>query len=223
MTVIINHIFFVEVKEMTKKERALKCVEILKNIYPDAICSLDYENPFELLIATRLSAQCTDARVNLVTPELFSKYKTLDDYANADVKDIERIIHSCGFYHGKAKDIIAIATKIRDEFGGRVPDTIEDLTSLQGVGRKTANLIVGDIYNKPAVVTDTHVIRITNRIGLVGTKEPVKVENELRKLLPPEESNNFCHRMVLFGRDTCPARNPKCEECPLNEVCRKIM
>ncbi len=208
---------------MTKKERALECVKILKKVYPDAVCSLDYENPFELLIATRLSAQCTDARVNLVTPELFSKYKTLDDYANADVKDIERIIHSCGFYHGKARDIIAIAAKIRDDFGGRVPDTIEELTTLQGVGRKTANLIVGDIYKKPAVVTDTHVIRITNRIGLVNTKEPVKVEMQLRNLLPPEESNNFCHRMVLFGRDTCSARSPKCENCPLENICRKIM
>jgi len=207
---------------MTKKERALKCVEILKEVYPDAICSLDYENPFELLIATRLSAQCTDARVNLVTPELFSKYKTLDDYANADVEDIERIIHSCGFYHGKARDIIAIATKIRDEFDGRVPDNIEELTSLQGVGRKTANLIVGDVYKKPAVVTDTHLIRITNRIGLVDTKDPFKVEMALKKILPPEESNNFCHRVVLFGRDTCSARSPKCENCPLGEVCKKI-
>jgi endonuclease-3 len=208
---------------MTKKQRAEIIIEILKEIYPDALCSLDYENPFELLIATRLSAQCTDARVNLVTPELFSRYKTLDDYAEADVEDIERIIHSCGFYHGKARDIIAIARKIRDEFGGRVPDTIEELTSLQGVGRKTANLIIGDIYKKPAVVTDTHVIRITNRIGLADTKDPVKVEETLRKILPPEESNNFCHRMVLFGRDICSARNPKCENCPIKEVCKKIM
>jgi endonuclease-3 len=208
---------------MTKNERALECVKILKKVYPDAICSLEYENPFELLIATRLSAQCTDARVNMVTPELFSKYKTLDDYANADVKDIERIIHSCGFYHGKAKDIIAIATKIRDDFGGRVPDTMEELTSLQGVGRKTANLILGDVYNKPAVVTDTHLIRISNRLGLVNTRDPYKVELALKKLLPPEESSDFCHRVVLFGRDTCSARSPKCEGCPLEKICRKIM
>ena len=208
---------------MTEKERAVKCVEILKGVYPDALCSLEYGNPFELLIATRLSAQCTDARVNLVTPELFSKYKTLDDYASADVEDIERIIHSCGFYHGKARDIIAIATKIRDDFGGKVPDTIEQLVTLQGVGRKTANLIVGDIYGKPAIVTDTHLIRITNRIGLVKTKDPYKVELHLKKLLPENESNNFCHRMVLFGRDTCSARAPKCENCPLGEICKKIM
>jgi endonuclease-3 len=216
-------ILFADVKKMTKKQRAEECVKILKQVYPDAICSLDYENPFELLIATRLSAQCTDARVNLVTPELFSRYRTLDDYANADVEDIERIIHSCGFYHGKARDIIAIATKIRDEFGGRVPDTIEELTSLQGVGRKTANLIIGDVYKKPAVVTDTHLIRISNRIGLVDTKDPFKVEMQLKKLLPPDESNNFCHRIVLFGRDTCIARKPKCENCPLREICKKIM
>ncbi|MBE6835511.1 MAG: endonuclease III [Ruminococcaceae bacterium] len=208
---------------MTKKERARECIERLKKIYPDAICSLEYENPLELLIATRLSAQCTDARVNMVTPVLFSKYKTLDDYANADVKDIESIIHSCGFYHGKARDIIAIATKIRDEFDGKVPDTIEELTSLQGVGRKTANLIVGDVYHKPTVVTDTHLIRITNRIGLAETKDPYKLEMALKKILPPEESNNFCHRIVLFGRDTCSARNPKCDGCPLSDICKKIM
>lgn len=208
---------------MTKKERARECIERLKKIYPDAICSLEYENPLELLIATRLSAQCTDARVNMVTPVLFSKYKTLDDYANADVKDIENIIHSCGFFHGKARDIIAIATKIRDEFDGKVPDTIEELTSLQGVGRKTANLIVGDVYHKPAVVTDTHLIRITNRIGLAETKDPYKLEMALKKILPPEESNNFCHRIVLFGRDTCSARNPKCDGCPLSDICKKIM
>ena len=206
---------------MTKKERALRCIEILKGIYPDALCSLEYGNPLELLIATRLSAQCTDARVNLVTPELFSKYRTLDDYADADVEDIERIIHSCGFYHGKARDIIAIATKIRDDFAGRVPDTIEELITLQGVGRKTANLIVGDVYGKPAVVTDTHLIRITNRIGLASVKDPYKLEIALKKILPPEESNNFCHRIVLFGRDTCTARKPRCEGCPLSEVCQK--
>ena len=205
---------------MTKKERAKLLVEGLKKEYPDAICSLVADNPFELLVATRLSAQCTDARVNLVTPTLFEKYRTLDDYVNADVKDIENIIHSCGFYHGKARDIIEMARGVRDRFNGIVPDNIEDLTSLQGVGRKTANLIMGDVFNKPCVVTDTHLIRISNRLGLVDTKNPVKVENELRKLLPPDESSDFCHRIVHFGRDVCKAQNPKCNACEFVEVCK---
>lgn len=208
---------------MTKKERAKLLVEGLKKEYPDAICSLTAENPFELLVATRLSAQCTDARVNLVTPALFSKYRTLDDYVNADVKDIEDIIHSCGFYHGKARDIIEMARGVRDRFNGVVPDNIEDLTSLQGVGRKTANLIVGDVYKKPAVVADTHLIRLTNRMGLVDTKDPKKVEMELKKILPPEESNDFCHRCVLHGRAVCTARKADCENCCLNEYCKKLI
>lgn len=208
---------------MTKKERARLLVEGLKKEYPDAICSLTADNPFELLVATRLSAQCTDARVNLVTPALFSKYRTLDDYVNADVKDIEEIIHSCGFYHGKARDIIEMARGVRDRFNGIVPDNIEDLTSLQGVGRKTANLIVGDVYKKPAVVADTHLIRLTNRMGLVNTKDPKKVEMELKKILPPEESNDFCHRAVLHGRAVCTARKTNCENCSLKDVCKKIM
>ncbi len=208
---------------MTKKERARLLVDALKKEYPDAICSLTAENPFELLVATRLSAQCTDARVNLVTPALFAKYRTLDDYVNADVKDIEDIIHSCGFYHGKARDIIEMARGVRDRFGGVVPDNIEDLTSLQGVGRKTANLIVGDVYGKPAVVADTHLIRLTNRMGLVDTKDPKKVEAELRKILPPEESNDFCHRCVLHGRAVCTARKAYCEKCVANEYCKKII
>lgn len=208
---------------MTKKERARLLVDALKNEYPDAVCSLTAENPFELLVATRLSAQCTDARVNLVTPALFAKYRTLDDYVNADVKDIEDIIHSCGFYHGKARDIIEMARGVRDRFGGVVPDNIEDLTSLQGVGRKTANLIVGDVYGKPAVVADTHLIRLTNRMGLVDTKDPKKVEMELRKILPPEESNDFCHRCVLHGRAVCTARKAYCEKCAANEYCKKIL
>ena len=172
------------------------------------------------MIAVRLSAQCTDARVNLVTPALFEKYRTLDDYASADVKDIENIIHSCGFFRQKAKDIIGMATRVRDEFGGRVPDNIEDLTSLPGVGRKTANLICGDVYGKPAVVADTHLIRISNRLGLVATKDPYKVEMALRELLEPEESNNFCHRCVLHGRAVCDARKPKCAECVMKEFCK---
>lgn len=208
---------------MTKKERAKLLVEGLKKEYPDAICSLVAENPFELLVATRLSAQCTDARVNLVTPALFNKYKTLDDYVNADVKDIENIIHSCGFYHGKARDIIEMARGVRDNFGGVVPDNIEDLTTLSGVGRKTANLIVGDVYKKPAVVADTHLIRLTNRMGLVATKDPKKVEMELKKILPPEESNDFCHRCVLHGRAVCTARKANCEECCLSDTCKKLL
>lgn len=208
---------------MTKKQRAVLLIEALKKEYPDAICSLTADNPFELLVATRLSAQCTDARVNLVTPALFSKYRTLDDYVNADVKDIEEIIHSCGFYHGKARDIIEMARGVRDRFGGVVPDNIEDLTSLQGVGRKTANLIVGDVYKKPAVVADTHLIRLTNRMGLVDTKDPKKVEMELKKILPPEESNDFCHRCVLHGRAVCTSRKAYCEKCALNDVCKKII
>ena len=208
---------------MTKKQRAQLLVEGLKKEYPDAICSLTADNPFELLVATRLSAQCTDARVNLVTPALFAKYKTLDDYVNADVKDIEDIIHSCGFYHGKARDIIEMARGVRDRFNGIVPDNIEDLTSLQGVGRKTANLIVGDVYGKPAVVADTHLIRLTNRMGLVETKDPKKVELELKKILPPEESNDFCHRAVLHGRAVCTARKANCENCAVNDVCKKII
>ena len=208
---------------MTKKERARLLVNALKNEYPDAICSLTADNPFELLVATRLSAQCTDARVNMVTPALFEKYRTLDDYVNADVKDIEDIIHSCGFYHGKARDIIEMARGVRDRFGGVVPDNIEDLTSLQGVGRKTANLIVGDVYGKPAVVADTHLIRLTNRMGLVATKDPKKVEMELKKILPPEESNDFCHRAVLHGRAVCTARKANCENCCANEYCKQII
>ncbi len=208
---------------MTKKERAKLLVEGLKKEYPDAICSLVAGNPFELLVATRLSAQCTDARVNLVTPALFNKYRTLDDYVNADVKDIEDIIHSCGFYHGKARDIIEMARGVRDRFQGVVPDNIEDLTTLSGVGRKTANLIVGDVYGKPAVVADTHLIRLTNRMGLVNTKDPKKVEMELKKILPPEESNDFCHRAVLHGRAVCTARKAICENCAVNDVCKKII
>jgi endonuclease-3 len=208
---------------MTKKERAKLLVEGLKKEYPDALCSLVADNPFELLVATRLSAQCTDARVNMVTPALFEKYRTLDDYVNADVKDIEDIIHSCGFYHGKARDIIEMARGVRDNFQGIVPDNIDDLTSLQGVGRKTANLIVGDVYKKPAVVADTHLIRLTNRMGLVSTKDPKKVEMELKKILPPEESNDFCHRCVLHGRAVCTARKANCQDCCLNDVCKKII
>ncbi len=207
---------------MTRKERTLNAIEILKKEYPEAICSLESTNPFELLVATRLSAQCTDARVNLVTPALFARYKTLDDYANAEQSEVEEIIKSCGFYRDKAKSIIGMAQKIRDDFGGTVPDNIEDLITLPGVGRKTANLIVGDVYGKESIVVDTHCIRITNRIGLVDVKEPVKIEMALKKVVPKDEGADFCHRIVLFGRDTCTARKPKCDGCPMYNNCKRV-
>lgn len=205
-----------------KKERALKAVEILKELYPDAICSLTASNPFELLVAVRLSAQCTDARVNIVTPALFERYKTIEDYAGADVKDIEKYIHSCGFYKSKAESIVGMAQRILSDFDGKVPDTIEELITLPGVGRKTANLIVGDIYGKPAIVVDTHCIRITNRIGLVAEKDPKKIEFALKKIIPAEEGSDFCHRLVLFGRDICSARKPLCDECKMREICKRV-
>lgn len=207
---------------MTKKERALKVIEALKIEYPEAICSLNASNPFELLVAVRLSAQCTDARVNLVTPALFDKYKTLDDYCNADVKDIEKLIHSCGFYKSKAQSIKDMAIGVRDRFGGVVPDNIDDLITLNGVGRKTANLIVGDIYGKESIVVDTHMIRISNRIGLVSEKDPKKIEFALKKIIPASEGSDFCHRIVLFGRDICSARKPLCDSCPINDVCKRV-
>ncbi|MCD7828146.1 MAG: endonuclease III [Clostridiales bacterium] len=206
---------------MTKKQIALYAVEALKKEYPDAVCSLTYENPFELLVAVRLSAQCTDARVNLVTPALFEKYKSIEDFANADSRDIADIIHSCGFFRQKSKDIVGMAQRILSDFGGKVPDNIDDLTTLPGVGRKTANLICGDVYGKPAVVCDTHFIRICGRLGLTDTKDPAKVEIQMRKLLPPEESSDFCHRAVLHGRAVCGARSPKCDKCVMNDFCRK--
>lgn len=207
---------------MTRKERALNAIEVLKKEYPEAICSLNASNPFELLVAVRLSAQCTDARVNIVTPALFEKYKTLDDYCNADVKDIEKIIHSCGFYKSKAESIIDMAKGVRDRFGGTVPDNIEDLITLNGVGRKTANLIVGDVYGKESIVVDTHMIRIANRIGLVTQKDPKKIEFALKKIVPASEGSDFCHRIVLFGRDICSARKPKCDICPMEFNCKKV-
>lgn len=204
---------------MTKKQRALQAVELLRQRYPEGICSLRYTDPLQLLIATRLSAQCTDARVNMVTPALFERFPTLDAFASADPEEVGEYIRSCGLYKTKARDIVAMARMLRDEFGGVVPDSIEQLTRLPGVGRKTANLICGDIYGKPAVVADTHCIRISGRLGLTDSKDPYKVEMQLKKLLPPEESNAFCHRLVLFGREICSARSPRCGECPLRSVC----
>ncbi len=204
---------------MTKKQKALEAIRLLKERYPDAACSLTYVVSHELLIATRLAAQCTDARVNTVTPTLFGKYPSIDALAEADVADIEEIIRPCGFFKTKAKDIVGMCTMLRDDFGGVVPDTLEELLKLPGIGRKTANLVVGDIYGKPAIVCDTHCIRLTNRLGLTTTKDPKKTEFELMPLLPPEESNNFCHRLVMFGRDVCRARSPQCAACELEPLC----
>ncbi|HCH28284.1 MAG TPA: endonuclease III [Ruminococcaceae bacterium] len=208
---------------MRKQELTLKVVEALEKLYSDAKCSLTYTDAFQLLIATRLSAQCTDARVNIVTPALFSAFPTAQAMANADLTKVEELIKTCGLYKTKAKDLIGIGKMITDNYGGVVPDTIEELTKLPGVGRKTANLICGDIYGKPAVVTDTHFIRLCNRLGLVNTKDPKKVEDAMRKLLPPEKSSDFCHRTVLFGRDICTARKANCDSCPLNDFCPKIL
>ena len=197
-------------------------ISVLKERYPDALCALHYEKDYELMIAVRLSAQCTDARVNLVTPALFARFPTLDAFAEADVAEVETYVHSCGFYKHKARDIVLACQMLRDVYGRRVPDTMEELLKLPGVGRKTANLLLGDIYGKPAVVCDTHCIRISNRLGLAVGKEPEKVEQQLRAVLPPEESSDFCHRIVLFGRDLCTARNPKCGQCPLRPFCREF-
>ena len=207
---------------MTKKERAVACVEALKARYPDAVCSLQARDAFQLLVATRLSAQCTDERVNLVTPALFARFPTPAAMAAAPVEEVEDLIRSCGLYKTKAQSLVAMSRMLTEEYGGEVPGTLEELTRLPGIGRKTANLICGDIYGLPAVVADTHLIRITNRIGLVDTKDPYKVELALKKLLPPEESNAFCHRVVHFGRDTCSARSPRCEGCCLAPCCRRV-
>lgn len=207
-------------KKSEKKIFANNVVERLLQVYPNPVCSLEYKYPYELLIAVRLSAQCTDARVNVVTKELFSKYTTLSQIANADVKDIENIIRPCGLYKTKAASISALSKKLINEFDGKVPDNMEDLLSLPGIGRKSANLILGDIYGKEAVVTDTHCIRICGKLGLSKGKEPFSVEMQLREVLPMDKASNFCHAIVLFGREYCTARNPKCDVCPLADICQ---
>ena len=205
------------------KEKVNSIIDILKNRYPDALCALHYEKDYELMIAVRLSAQCTDARVNLVTPALFAAYPTLEEMAAADIADVEHYVRSCGFYKHKARDIVLGCQMLLTDFGGKVPGTMEELLKIPGIGRKTANLLLGDIHGKPgAIVCDTHCIRICGRLGLSKGKEPEKVERQLRQILPPEESNDFCHRIVLFGREVCTARKPKCEECPLAVHCQEV-
>lgn len=208
---------------MTKKERAAEVTALLKENYPDALCALHYEKDYELLFATRLSAQCTDARVNIVTKDLFAKFPTLEDYAAAPIEEIEAAIKTCGLYRTKARDLKAAAVMLLHDFGGRVPDNMEDLLKLPGIGRKTANLILGDIYGQPAIVTDTHCIRLSNRLGFVkDEKDPYKVETALRKLINPAESSDFCHRLVLHGREVCTARKPKCGSCCLAPCCPSV-
>lgn len=205
---------------MDVKMRASLIGEKLTELYPKALCELTYQKDFQLLFAARLSAQCTDKRVNQVTPELFSKYPDLDSLSFANIGDIENIIHSCGFFRSKASDIVRASQMLLSDFGGRVPDNMDDLLKLPGVGRKTANLILGDIFGKPSIVVDTHCIRITNLLGLAQGKDPVKIENQLREILDPAESGPFCHRIVLHGRAVCIARRPACETCGLSPLCK---
>ena len=204
----------------TLKQKAQTIIDILKKQYPDALCALHYKTDYQLMIAVRLSAQCTDARVNLVTPALFEAYPTLESLAAAQSEDIEPYIHSCGFFRQKAKDIVGACRMLCEQHNSKVPNTMDALLKLPGVGRKTANLLLGDLYGTPgSVVCDTHCIRICGRLGLSSGTDPEKVEMQLRKILPPEESSDFCHRIVLFGRDICTARSPKCSACPLSHLC----
>ena len=207
---------------MKAKAAVSRIIETLKGLYPDALCSLQYEKDYELLFAVRLSAQCTDARVNQVTPALFARFPSLESFAEAEPAEVGQYIHSCGFFNGKARDLVACAQMLLEKHGGKVPGTMEELTALPGVGRKTANLILGDIFQQEAYVCDTHCIRITGRLGITdGSKDPLQVERQLRQVIPPRESASFCHRMVLFGRDVCTARSPRCENCPLQRDCNQ--
>ena len=208
---------------MRYKASTLRIIDTLKELYPEGLCSLQYEKDYELLFAVRLSAQCTDARVNMVTPALFARFPTLEAFAEADPKEVGEYIHSCGFYKHKAEDIVLACRMLRDEYGGKVPGTMEQLLRLPGVGRKTANLLLGDIYGTPgSVVCDTHCIRICNLLGLASGKDPAKVEQQLRAILPPEESSDFCHRLVLHGRAVCAARKPACDRCCLAPYCKSF-
>lgn len=209
---------------MTKKQRALEIIERLKQEYPESGCSLEYDEAWKLLVSVRLAAQCTDARVNVVVQKLYEKFPDVNALAEASVDDIEKIVHPCGLGKSKARDISACMKQLRDQYGSRVPEDFEKLLELPGVGRKSANLVMGDVFGKPAIVTDTHCIRLTNRMGLVdGIKEPAKVEKELWKIIPPEEGNSFCHRLVDHGRAVCTARTkPYCDRCCLNDICKKV-
>lgn len=208
---------------MTKKQLALKVIERLKKEYPDAGCTLDYDDAWKLLVSVRLAAQCTDARVNVVVQDLFVKYPSVAALAEADVSDIERIVHPCGLGKSKSRDISACMKMLHTQYNDKVPDTMEELLKLPGVGRKSANLIMGDVFGKPAIVTDTHCIRLCSRIGLVkDMKEPKKVEMALWKIIPPEEGSDMCHRLVIHGREVCTARTkPYCDKCCLNDICKK--
>ena len=206
---------------MRTPEQVQEILSCLEQAYPLAECSLEYEKDYELLFSVRLASQCTDERVNKITPALFARFPTLQAFAEADVAEVEEYIHSCGFFRSKAKDIVSCAQVLLTQYGGRVPDTMEELVKLPGVGRKTANLILGDVYHKPAVVVDTHCIRLSNRMGLVDNlKDPVKIETALRAILPPEQSSDFCHRLVLHGRAVCDARKPQCALCCVRHVCQ---
>ncbi len=205
---------------MNKKERAARIQEVFDIVYKDARCSLDYNTDHQLLVAVQLSAQCTDARVNLVTPALFDRYKTVEDFAAADLGELEEYIKSCGFYRNKAKNIIESSKQIIELHGGKLPNTMKELTALAGVGRKTANLILGDVFSLPSIVVDTHCIRLTNRMGLVKDTDPVRIEKALSKILDPKTSGHFCHQIVYHGRAVCTARNPKCLECPIKHLCK---
>jgi len=207
---------------MRTQEQVNEIVRLLLEEYPMADCTLDWRRDYELLFSVRLAAQCTDERVNMITPALFARFPTLDAFAEADVEEVEQYVHSCGFFRAKARDIVACAKVLRDKYNGELPRTMEELTALPGVGRKTANLILGDVFRIPgSTVVDTHCIRISNRLGLVdGTKDPVKIELALRKVLPPEHSSDFCHCIVLHGRAVCDARKPLCEKCCLKELCQ---
>lgn len=204
---------------MTKKEKILEIKKIFSSVYGDAECSLDFENPLQLLIATQLAAQCTDKRVNMVTPALFNRYKTAEDFACADLEELEDYIRSTGFYHNKAKNIITCCKKLVSDFGGEVPKTMDELTSLAGVGRKTANIIIGDIYKQPAIVIDTHAKRLAKRIGLTKNTDPVKIEFDLAKILPRDYTFDFCHQLVYHGRATCKSQRPDCDSCCIRHIC----